>query len=179
MSYDLLNASRLGQYAGFVTRLIAWIIDQLVIVGFSFITGWIASFVLDILAFDNQVYEITVAIILIIVNFAFLLFYFIGLWMISGQTLGKSIMGLRIVRADGARLKLRNAILRFIGYPISSLLLFLGYLMVLVDRRRQALHDKIGGTIVVYSESSEEKARNEEMLRRYISRRTPSAQGNG
>ncbi len=179
MSYDLLNTSRLGQYAGFVSRLIAWIIDQLVVVGFTFITGWIASFVLDTLAFDNQVYELTVALILVIVNFAFFLFYFIGLWMISGQTLGKSIMGLRIVRADGERLKLRNAILRFIGYPISGMLLFLGYLMVLIDRRRQALHDKIGGTIVVYSETSEEKARNEDMLRRYISRRGTSAQGTG
>jgi uncharacterized RDD family membrane protein YckC len=176
MSYDLLNTSRLGQYAGFVTRLIAWIIDQLVVAGFTFISGWIASFVLDTLPFDNQVYELTVALILVIVNFAFLLFYFIGLWMISGQTLGKSIMGLRIVRADGERLKLRNAILRFIGYPISGMLLFLGYLMVLVDRRRQALHDKIGGTIVVYSETSEEKARNEEMLRRYIKRRGATSQ---
>ena len=165
---NIMITSRLGQYAGFVTRLIAWIIDHLVIAGFYFISGWIASFVLDTLPFDSQVYQVVVYIILLVTDLAFYLLYYIGLWMVSGQTAGKAIMGLRVMRIDGERLKLRNAILRFIGYWISGLLLFLGYLMALVDRRRQALHDKLGGTIVVYSETSEEKAQQEAILRRHL-----------
>lgn len=163
-------SSRLGQYAGFVSRLIAWIIDRLVIAGTFFITGWIASFVLDTFPFENQTYQLVVLALVVLVDISFYLFYFIGLWMISGQTLGKSLMRLRIIRADGGRLKLRNAIIRFVAIGLSGLLLFMGYLMVIVDRRRQALHDKIAGTIVVYSESSAEKANLESSIRDHIKR---------
>jgi uncharacterized RDD family membrane protein YckC len=42
------------------------------------------------------------------------------------------------------------ALRRFIGYFISGIL-FLGFLWVLLDSRRQGWHDKIAGTFVIYS----------------------------
>lgn len=152
------NYSRLGAYAGFVSRLTAWILDHLIISLVFFLSGWIADFVLNSFPFQGDIYNLLIVAILLLFDLSFYLFYFIGLWMISGQTPGKTIMGLRIVRADGERLKLRNAIIRFVGYWVSAALLFIGYLLVLFDNRRQALHDKLGGTIVVYSETWEEKA---------------------
>jgi len=162
------NSSHLGNYAGFVTRLIAWIIDRLVIIAVTFVIGWIANFVLNAFPFENDTYRLVVLALALLFDIAFVLWYFIGLWMISGQTLGKAIMGLRVVRTDGERLKFRNAVIRYFGYFLSALLLYLGYIIVLFDNRRQALHDKLAGTIVVYSETWEERAEYKNRIREHM-----------
>jgi uncharacterized RDD family membrane protein YckC len=76
--------------------------------------------------------------------------YDLSFWMLAGQTPGKRLMGVRVVRSDGQRLHLGNAIRRELAYVLSGLL-FLGYLWILFDNRRQGWHDKLAGTIVVYS----------------------------
>ena len=43
-------------------------------------------------------------------------------------------------------------IARYFGYLVSSLPLFLGFAWIAIDRRKQALHDKIAGTRVIYEE---------------------------
>ncbi len=144
-----------GQYAGFVTRLVAYIIDQLIIVSIISLVTAVAGFVMQSLRINEligaqriaQVIMIILALVLII---SFLILYNIGFWMLAGQTPGKRLMGLRIVRTDGERITIGPAIRRWVGYWISAIL-FLGYLWVLVDDRRQALHDKLAGTLVVYS----------------------------
>jgi uncharacterized RDD family membrane protein YckC len=171
MTYTDVHASRLGTYAGFVTRLIAWIIDHLVISGAFFIVGWIGSFVIDTFQFMGDTSRLVVLGLVVLFNFLFYIFYFIGLWMLSGQTLGKYIMGLRIVRTNGERLKFRNAVVRFFGVFLSALMLYLGYIIVLFDNRRQAIHDKLAGTIVVYSENWEERAENDLLLRNFVENR--------
>lgn len=171
MTYTDEHASRLGNYAGFVTRLIAWIIDHMVISGVFFIIGWIGSFVIDTFQFMGDTSSLVVLGLVVLFNFLFYIFYFIGLWMLSGQTLGKYIMGLRIVRTNGERLKFRNAVVRFFGVFLSALMLYLGYIIVLFDNRRQAIHDKLAGTIVVYSENWEERAENDLLLRNFVENR--------
>ena len=57
---------------------------------------------------------------------------------------------MRVVRTDGKRLKFGNALRRSLGYIVSGIL-FLGYLWILFDNRRQGFHDKLAGTMVVYS----------------------------
>jgi uncharacterized RDD family membrane protein YckC len=69
---------------------------------------------------------------------------------VAGFTPGKGLLGLRIVRTDGQRVKLGAAVLRFIGYWLSALVLFLGFIWIIVDRRRQGWHDKLGRTVVIY-----------------------------
>ena len=76
--------------------------------------------------------------------------YDITLWMLSGQTLGKRVLGLRVMRADGTRLRFGNAVRRQIGYWISAIF-FVGFLWILFDNKRQGFHDKLAGTIVTYS----------------------------
>jgi uncharacterized RDD family membrane protein YckC len=56
---------------------------------------------------------------------------------------------------DGERLRLWNVLRRHVGYVISGIL-FLGFLWILFDNRRQGWHDKLAGTIVVYSWPEEE-----------------------
>ena len=69
---------------------------------------------------------------------------------LTGLTLGKWATGLRIERVDGSALGFGRALLRhFVGYPLSFLLLGLGFLIAAVSVHGRGLHDIIAGTIVV------------------------------
>jgi uncharacterized RDD family membrane protein YckC len=83
----------------------------------------------------------------------FSLAYFIVAWSRSGQTIGKMAVGIKVVGADGQPPSGGRAVLRYIGYIISGLVLALGYFWVIYDQKRQGWHDKIAGTYVVYSDS--------------------------
>lgn len=73
---------------------------------------------------------------------------------LTGATLGKWAAGLRIERKDGGPLGIPRALLRhFIGYPVSFLVLGLGFVMAVVTVRGRGLHDIIAGTIVVRERS--------------------------
>lgn len=68
----------------------------------------------------------------------------------EGGTLGKRIVGLRVVRSDGSRVGVGCAALReLVGRPLSLLALGLGFLWMLDDRRRQTWHDQLADTVVV------------------------------
>jgi uncharacterized RDD family membrane protein YckC len=87
----------------------------------------------------------------IVIGASFPWLYFLFFWTTTGQTPGKAAMGVRIVRLDGHRMHLWTAILRLIGFCISLASGGLGFVLVLADNRRQALHDKIARTCVIYS----------------------------
>ena len=67
----------------------------------------------------------------------------------NGQTLGKMMLRLRVVKKRGGRITLLDALLRNVfGYTVSQIFL-LGYLWALFDAEKQAWHDKMAGTVVV------------------------------
>lgn len=76
--------------------------------------------------------------------------YRIGFWTITGQTPGMALLGLRLRRVDGAPMRLRTSVVRFLGYAASVLTFGAGFLLVLFTSKRQALHDRLAGTIVVH-----------------------------
>ena len=68
----------------------------------------------------------------------------------QGQTAGKRIIGIRIVRTDSTPINFKTAALRhFVGYPLAFLSFGLGALWVLWDTRQQGWHDKLAGTLVI------------------------------
>lgn len=78
--------------------------------------------------------------------------YFALFWHRSGATPGMRMVGVRVVRAaDGGSLTGQQAILRAIGYWVSSAVMYLGFLWILIDDRRQGWHDKIADTVVIES----------------------------
>ena len=77
--------------------------------------------------------------------------YFTIAWAVFGQTLGKAFMGLRVTAASGRRLGWSRSVLRFLGYLLSALPLYLGFIWILFDDRRLGWHDHIARTRVVYS----------------------------
>ncbi|MGH2489765.1 MAG: RDD family protein [Candidatus Limnocylindria bacterium] len=76
--------------------------------------------------------------------------YFVGFWTWRGQTPGMMLFGLRVARdTDGAKPGLARSLLRYVGYVLSWVALFIGFIWVAFDSRKQGWHDKIAGTVVV------------------------------
>ena len=74
-------------------------------------------------------------------------------WRYCGATPGKLALGMRIVDArTGQPPTTARLLVRFLAYFLSALPLYLGFLWVAIDRRKQGWHDKIAGTIVINSE---------------------------
>ena len=66
-----------------------------------------------------------------------------------GATVGKLILGLRVVDDQGARISFLRATGRFFAKIISGIILLIGYIMAAFTDRKRALHDIIAGTLVV------------------------------
>lgn len=77
---------------------------------------------------------------------------FLALW--RGQTPGKKIAGVRVLRLDGKPLGWWISFERFGGYAASLSVGLLGFLQILWDRNRQGLHDKACETVVVFASST-------------------------
>ena len=84
-----------------------------------------------------------IVIILWLINF--LLFP-----LLRGQTLGKMLTGLTILKMDGTEARLDRILFRNVfGYLITALTLGLGFLISAVSSTGRSLHDFLSGTIVV------------------------------
>jgi uncharacterized RDD family membrane protein YckC len=75
--------------------------------------------------------------------------YFVASWRRNGQTLAMKTWKLRLVGADGARINLRQALLRYVCAWPCLLLGGIGVLYAPFDRDRQFLHDRLAGTRIV------------------------------
>jgi uncharacterized RDD family membrane protein YckC len=75
--------------------------------------------------------------------------YFVGFIGTCGQTPGKMLFAVRVVRRDGQRVGYARAFVRWVGYGLGILTLGLGFLGALLNRDRRALHDCLAGTRVV------------------------------
>jgi uncharacterized RDD family membrane protein YckC len=71
-------------------------------------------------------------------------------------TLGKKAVGIKVTDLNGEQISFGRALGRVFAHIPSSLILGIGFLMAAFTERRQALHDKIAGTLVVLREESPE-----------------------
>lgn len=78
-----------------------------------------------------------------------LLVYFVGMWTWKGTTIGKIVLGLKIVRIDGGDINFAVALVRSLSSFFSAAVVFLGFFWAGWDREKQSWHDKIAGTVVV------------------------------
>jgi uncharacterized RDD family membrane protein YckC len=74
--------------------------------------------------------------------------YFVMLPAMSGMTVGKWLLGLKIVAANRAPISYPQAMLRWLGYALSAPL-GLGFLWIMVSREKRAWHDLLARTWVV------------------------------
>jgi uncharacterized RDD family membrane protein YckC len=64
-------------------------------------------------------------------------------------TFGKRAMGIKVTNMVGERISFLQATGRHFGKYISLIILLIGYFMMLWDSKRQTLHDKMAGTLIV------------------------------
>ncbi len=152
-----------GQYAGFVSRFIAYAIDLAIVVVAQFTILFGIQIALSLFGLTNIVDQAfssadattvwgTVLrwVVLFVGGLAFFGVYLVFCWSIFDKTIGQALLGLLVVRTDGGHITVWVAIKRAIGYYISFVALLAGYFWVLIDDRRQGWHDKLAGTLVIY-----------------------------
>lgn len=81
----------------------------------------------------------------LVLNLAYFTF-FLGTW---GQTIGKMIFGLRVVRPDGSPLTYSRGLARVFCYFLSAIPFFLGFLWIGFSSGKRSWHDALTDTIVV------------------------------
>ena len=125
-------------YAGFWLRLIALIIDGIIL---GIAGGIINSFVYSLLGSGN---------IVIVVSYALFFLYHAYMESSSWQaTLGKRALSLKVTDESGGRISFGRACGRTAGKILSGLILGIGYLMAAFTKRKQGLHDILAHTLVV------------------------------
>lgn len=154
-------------FAGFWIRLLAYIIDNLVILlaiavlAFLFISINIInpSNIYSIKTNNAVFFRFIIAFMpLFIALFVFGISYYVVGWSKYGKTLGMKIVGIKVINYVGENLTFGNAFLRWLtGYflpglipYISSILYIALAIMIGVDERKQGWHDKISKSFVVY-----------------------------
>lgn len=80
-------------------------------------------------------------------------------WIYRSATPGKIMLKAKIVDADTlGKPEPWQWVVRYLGYYVSMFTLFLGFLWVAFDRRKQGFHDKLGRTVVIYDDRYEHDA---------------------
>lgn len=136
-----VNAPNEKNYAGFWLRLLAFAIDYFLII--------IASKIM----FGSRVVSFSGGTIDMNFNGIFILIpilYFILFWKFFDATPGKMILKIKIISTDDkTELSWKNVLLRYLGYIVSALVIFIGFFWIGFNKRKQGWHDKIAKTFVV------------------------------
>jgi uncharacterized RDD family membrane protein YckC len=141
----LRGQSLQGQRAGFVTRLTADVIDAIVVVILQFFAYVMFAVVRYLLtrrfAMPSPDTAVTLAVF-----WAIAVIYLTWGWATTGKTFGKQLVGVRVVREDGTRLRSGKAFLRALIYWLFPV----GLAWSLFSRRNASLQDAALGTVVLY-----------------------------
>ncbi|MFB1050948.1 RDD family protein [Paraliobacillus sp. JSM ZJ581] len=155
------------QVAGLGSRAAAFIIDQfiLLIVNTILFIGLLLVMDTDFnlfYLFDNGGLLIAIVIILFfIINFGYYIF-FEFLW--GGKTIGKRVIGLRVIQDSGHPMTLLSSVIRNMMRLVDALpsLYFVGMLLVFLHPKHKRLGDLTAGTIVIYD--NQMKKRNKKSV---------------
>ncbi len=149
-------------YAGFWLRLVAFIIDAIVlgVVGAiltfplvgsmdlrSFLMGHMGRQPMspdELIPFFGMIFK--VALIRVTLNWLYYALLESSAWQ---ATLGKKALGLEVTDMAGNRIGFGRASGRFFGKIISALILWIGFIMAGFTEKKQALHDIMAGTLVI------------------------------
>jgi uncharacterized RDD family membrane protein YckC len=132
-----------GEAAGFGIRFLAFLVDEMIL-GIPLLLGglvWITS----LPSVPSPTLVSAVSALYSVLG----LLYYIYFWGARGATPGKSLLGLTVVTDSGETpIGYGRAVLRLIGYAVSSFLLGIGFLLIAFSPDKRGLHDRIAGTRV-------------------------------
>lgn len=126
------------RHANFTIRLMANIIDIVIYIP------------IIIILHNTYILDFIIALITII---------FWVTW--NGQTIGKKIVNIKVVDTNYKEIKIEKAILRYLGYILSTILLLIGYSIIPFRKDKQALHDLIAKTYVIHTDDENTNIEND------------------
>lgn len=145
------------QYAGFWIRVAAFIIDLMIVYAMIFLVGLIVSGIFvanggaSLFDEENPTGIVVLVSLIYLVLLVGVVSYFAIMESSDKQaTLGKMAVGIKVGKSDGAKISFANAIGRYFSKMLSGMILYIGYIMVGFDEKKQGLHDKIANTYVFY-----------------------------
>ncbi len=140
-------------YAGFWIRFLAAILDSVIV---AIPLAIVVEVVTFIIAGSWEEYIkpstgfSTLLILMMFLQIVLIYTYFVVFTYKRQATIGKKLLGLRVVSVDGVPLSLWKVILReTIGKIVSMIILYIGYLMIAFTAKKQGLHDKMAGSVVL------------------------------
>lgn len=149
------GAEAIGPPAGFWMRFVAYLIDQLFlgIIGFV-IALMIATYLVDTSVNGTLEFEFTIGHEFMWwtlgIALALEVLYFtvaIGAW---GKTIGKAMLGIKVIRRNGTRVSYARSLARCLVYLIQlELIMGLTFIIIAFTPEKQGIHDMICDTGVV------------------------------
>lgn len=146
-----------NQYAGFWLRVVAWLIDAIILGVVNSVVGMFFGGGITALikpgadpSTINMAALITTLGTYLLVTMSIQFAYFAFMESSEKQgTVGKMALGLKVTDMNGQRITLGRAAGRFFGKLLSSMILGIGYAMAGFTEKKQGLHDMLAGTLVV------------------------------
>lgn len=133
------------EYAGFWSRLGATLIDTILVM---IVTVPLLMAVYGMSYWENDAFLVGPADF--VISHVLPAIIVILLWVRLSTTPGKMAIGATIVDArTGGKPTTAQFIIRYFGYFVSTVPLFLGFIWVGFDSRKQGWHDKMAGTVVI------------------------------
>jgi uncharacterized RDD family membrane protein YckC len=139
-------------YGGFWRRFVARIVDGIIQAVIGMVIGAIVGFIFGAsgaLRSGNSGAFLLMQAIIQILALAMGIFYEVFFIRKYDATPGKMAMGMKILRADGAKLSVGRVIGRYFATIISALPLAIGYIVAAFDDEKRTFHDRICDTRVI------------------------------
>jgi uncharacterized RDD family membrane protein YckC len=142
------------RWGGFFRRLIAFILDLIVIFLMCVLMGLMAyiGYKVGLAAHDRGVSLENAGPLMLVLTFgwAFLATaYFVVFHGMDGKTVGKWLLGLRVISAGQAPVTYRQALLRWLASIVVTVPLGIGVLWILFSSEKRGWHDRIARTWVI------------------------------
>ena len=146
------------RFGGFWRRALAFFVDKIILFFVNLLVLFVGIFALwlgysssyserfpeDILG-STISFTIIYGLVVVLIHMLYFT-YFHGT---TGQTPGKMMLGLRVVRSTGEEMSLGIGFLRWVGYIVSTVFLWLGFVWIAFDGKKQGWHDKVAQTFVI------------------------------
>ena len=151
----------MAQYGGFWRRVLAYIIDAIIVNVAGSLVGFVVGLALGLQmqsgGADTETIEGAAGLAGGVLGLVSSWLYFAILESSSMQgTLGKKALGMIVTDLDGGRIGFGRATGRYFAKILSGIILLIGFIMVAFTERKQGLHDMFVGTLVFKASSSSE-----------------------
>lgn len=138
--------SQSSQFASFGTRLVASIIDNLIIIVPAFVAGGLIGFWGVVTGDPESSYVLKAQMFGFILNILYEALFLSSSWQ---ATPGKRLMGIKVVDANFQPISFWKAAGRSLGKILSTVIFYIGFIMAAFTKNKQGLHDIMSGTYVV------------------------------